>query len=411
MQNAAKNDYIWNTLGVLLQNAVSPILLLIVTRVNGIFNSGVFSFAFSVSLLLWAFGMWGGRTYQVSDTQSEFEHRSYVLVRILLAVAMLAIAWIFCVINHYDIFKTLLIFGLVAFKVLESLADVLYGILQVHKKLYMSGRSLTIKALLGISVFTIIDIMTHDILLAVMAVIGVNLVVLCIYDFVQANKLEPIKFPPQQLKRYMHEALAILRRCSGVFIVFFLAMFSLNIPRYFIDLHDEKEVGVFGIIAMPITLIVLLISFILQPNIVQLAKLYRQKKYDEFSAVVRRIVVVSFVIGIAVLLATAAIGPQILKLVFGVDFDEYRIALVVIVAGGVASALVTVYINLFVIMRKIKVAVWTLVISNIALTIVAYTVVIQWQLLGGVWSFMITNIIQLAILYSYFKLIQRKMYE
>jgi hypothetical protein len=50
---------------VLLQNAISPLLLIVITRVNGIDDSGLFSLAFSVSIILWSLAMWGGRTYQV----------------------------------------------------------------------------------------------------------------------------------------------------------------------------------------------------------------------------------------------------------------------------------------------------------------------------------------------------------
>lgn len=402
MNQTARRDYFWNTLGVLLQNATSPIMLLIVTRVNGIEMSGAFSFAFSLSLLLWAFGMWGGRTYQVSDTQSEFEHRSYVLVRVILAIGMFALAGVFCWLNDYDGFKTSLIFGLVAFKVLESFADVLYGILQVNKQLYISGISLTVKAIAGVVLFGLIDAYTHNILLAVASVIVINLIVLVSYDFVHSNKLEKITFPPAELKKYLQESRNIMKRCAAVFIVFFLAMFSLNIPRYFIDLHDEKDVGIFGIIAMPITLIVLLISFILQPNIVELAKLYNKRNFRRFETIVNKILTASAVTGVLVLVATMAVGPQILKFIFGIDFRDNADSLNVIVAGGIACALVTVYLNVFIIMRKVTIPFWVLLATNVVLIGAAYIAVDAWRLIGGVWAFTATNIIQLVILYLYF---------
>lgn len=402
-----KRDYFWNTLGVLLQNATSPIMLLIVTRVNGIEMSGAFSFAFSLSLLLWAFGMWGGRTYQVSDTQSEFEHRSYVLVRVILAIGMFALAGVFCWLNDYDGFKTSLIFGLVAFKVLESFADVLYGILQVNKQLYISGISLTVKAIAGVVLFGLIDVYTHNILLAVASVIVINLIVLVSYDFVHSNKLEKITFPPAELKKYLQESRNIMKRCAAVFIVFFLAMFSLNIPRYFIDLHDEKDVGVFGIIAMPITLIVLLISFILQPNIVELAKLYNKRNFRRFETIVNKILIASAVTGVLVLVATMAVGPQILKFIFGIDFRDNANSLNVIVIGGVASALVTVYLNVFIIMRKVTIPFWVLLATNVVLIGAAYIAVDAWRLIGGVWAFALTNMLQLLLLFIYFIYLKR----
>lgn len=397
MSQNFKKDYFWNTFGVLLQNAISPLLLVVVTRTNGIEAAGVFSFAFAVSLLLWALAMWGGRTYQVSDTQTEFEHRSYIMVRLLLAAAVLLVAVVFCLLNGYDAFKFGLIISLTVFKLLESFADVLYGILQVHGKLYVSGKSLALKAIAGLIVFTTIDITTGNLLLAVMGIIIVNALVLAAYDFRYARKLESIIPPLQGCRRYILEAVKIIQRCAGVFMVFFVLMFSLNIPRYFIDVFHPEENGFFGIISMPITLIALLVSFILQPNIVGLSKMYNNGEERRFRKTTNKLVLLSAVVGIAVLLLAAIAGVWMLRLVFGVDFSHYQEALVVIVAGGVASAMVTVYLNIFVIMRRIKFLLISLVGTSLVLLPLAYIMVLHWGLIGGVWSFLIVSLLQLLI--------------
>ena len=62
--------------------------------------------------------------------------------------------------NGYNATKTGLIMILVAFKILESIADSLYGVLQIHRKLYIAGISLTMKAILGFGVFIVVDIVT-----------------------------------------------------------------------------------------------------------------------------------------------------------------------------------------------------------------------------------------------------------
>ena len=76
-----KKDYIWNSLGSLLQSAISPVLLIVITRLNGIDDSGLFSFAISLSVVFWAVSLWGGRTYQASDVKREFCSGGFVAVR------------------------------------------------------------------------------------------------------------------------------------------------------------------------------------------------------------------------------------------------------------------------------------------------------------------------------------------
>lgn len=398
MKQSIKKDYLWNTIGVMLQNATSPILLLIVTRLNGIEASGTFSFAFAVSILLWALGMWGGRTYQVSDTRGEFSQRSYVMVRLLLSIAMMIIAAGFSVANNYPFEMTALIIVLTLFKVVESYSDVLYGVLQLHDRLYLSGISLTVKSLAGVLLFAIVDLITGDILYASLSVVLINLVVLFFYDLRWTKKYDRDILTAITKHVYIREAFTIMKKCSGVFVVFFLALFSLNIPRYFIEKYNPEEVGYFGVIAMPITLIVLLMTFILQPNILRLSQMYLKKQYKIFFATVNKVLVLSIVIGLAVLIVSGLYGPEILTLIFGVSFEQYLLPLVVIVVGGLASALVAVYLNVYVIMRKIKLPLIVLVVTNIMLVAVSVVAIKGNGLLAGVGLYAITNVVQVVFL-------------
>ena len=397
-------DYFWNTLGAVLQSAISPLLLLVVTRANGIEAAGLFSFAFAVSLLMWSLAMWGGRTFQVSDAKQQFNRKSYIMVRLLLAIAVLVITGVFCLANGYEAYRTGLIFALVVFKILESFADVIHGILQVHDRLYVAGQSLAAKAIIGFVVFTVVTVLTNDMILASAGVVLVNVVLFAFYDIVQVRKYEQIWFSGEDIKKYFVEAGQILWKSAGVFVVFFLTMFSLNIPRYFIDnMRSQEEVGYFGVIAMPITLLSLLVVFILQPNIVRLSKLYADKKMNEYTATVRKILLLCLAIGGGVLLATALVGVPLLRLVFDVDFTEYRTALIVIMAGGVASALLTVYLNHFVIARKIAYPLAVLVAANILLTPASFFAVEQFGVDGGAWAYMFALVLRLVFVAFYAK--------
>jgi len=399
MQNNMKKDYLWNTIGVFAQNAISPLLLIVITRINGISISGLFSFAFSVSILFWAIGLWGGRTYQVSDTKKEFSQRSYLTVRLLLAAVMIVGAVIFTVISGYDTEKTQIILALVVFKVIESIADVIYGVLQIHGRLYIAGKSLLYKAVLGIGSFIAVDLVSGSILLASLAVVVINLVILFAYDIRHVKKNEDLRIERGKVFQYLKEASVILKRCFPVFAVSFLAMLSINIPRYFIDSYHPEEIGYFGIIVMPVTLIALVISFILQPNVVELATLYNGRKYDDFKLVVRKLLRITLLVGGVIVLTTALLGVQLLELAFGVGFETYRWPLLVVILGGIANALVFILINILTIMRKIRSQMYVLLVSNIGLLIVSVVCSSFYGLPTGVSLFAAVNIVQFAALY------------
>ena len=393
-QQSVRKDYFWNTFGVLAQNAISPLLVIVITRLNGIHDSGIFSFAFSVAIIFWALGMWGGRTYQVSDIKREFSSRSYITVRLILAFVMLAGAVLFSAVNHYDALKTGVIIALVLFKVIESLADVLFGIMQVHGRLYMAGKSLAYKAVTGFTIFIVINVLTHNILWSSLSLFVVNGVFLLFYDLSIARSLEKLRISTSQIKHYVKDALYIMKRCSPIFIVTFLATFSLNIPRYFVDLYHNDQIGYFGILTMPVTLIVLVMSFILQPKVVELSHLYAKKEFTQFNKITTKLALLTSAIGVVILLATQFVGVQVLHIVFGVDFTQYKQALLIMVVGSIANALVSIAMNIFIIMRRFKAQFYTLLLSNAALVGLSVPVVKEHGLLGGICLFTLINFVQ-----------------
>ncbi|RZM29483.1 MAG: lipopolysaccharide biosynthesis protein [Pedobacter sp.] len=404
-----KKDYIWNTIGVLAQNAISPLLLIVVTRLNGISDSGLFSFAFSVAIIFWTISMWGGRTYQVSDVKKEYSNRSYIMVRLLLGVAVFVGSAIFCIANNYDLLKTSLIFALVLFKVIESIADSIYGIMQAHDRLYSTGKSLLYKAIGSLAVFSIIDLVTQNVLISSLGIIIVNCLVVAFYDIPVARKLEVIKFPKDEIRHYIKDAIVIIKRCWPIFIVAFLAAFSLNIPRYFIDMYHPDEIGYFGILAMPITLVVLVMTFILQPNIVQLSRLLDNNDFTRFKKIVAKLMYITFLVGFSILIAAYFVGIQVLHIVFGVDFNNYRDALSIIIVGAIANALVAIFINVFVIMRRFKEQFYILLITNLLLLTVSISFVKEYGLMGGVELFTIVNILQIILLFIAYRMYVNKL--
>lgn len=394
-----KKDYVWNLVGVFAQNAISPLLLIVVTRLNGIDDSGVFSFAFSIAIVFWAVGVWGGRTFQVSDVKKEFLPRSYVVLRVLLSIVMLLFAIIFSIINKYDFEKSSIIITLVLFKATECIADALYGIMQIHGKLYISGRSLLYKSLAGLIIFVIIDFASQDLILACVGLLMVNIFIVLVYDLRIVSGLENIKIHTREVKDIFSSSINIAIRTSPVFIVLFLSLFMLNIPRYFIDKFEEAQIGHFGILAMPITLVGIFMMFILQPNIVGLSELYITNKIKEFKQIVMKIMKVIASIGMITILVAYLLGAPVLGFIFGIDFSSYVTILTILVAGGVINAFVSIYINLLVIMRHFKSQFYILLATNGLLVVAAFLCVKNYGLLGGVWVFLIVNFTQLCLLH------------
>lgn len=396
---AQKKDYIWNSIGSFLQSAISPILLIIITRLNGVGDSGLFSFAMSLSVVFWAISLWGGRTYQVSDVKKEFSSGDYIVVRFISSLIVAVFSISFCILSGYDLIKTELIMVLVSFKILESIADSMYGVLQIHNRLYIVGISLTMKSVFGFMLFTLVDILTKNIVYGALSIFIVNIAVVIFYDIPWMKHVESVGLT----KKNIMQAGKIMKKTAEVFVVVFLTMFSLNIPRYFLDKYHYDQIGYFGIMAMPITLLTLFISFVLQPNVVNLSELLKKKKIKEFTKIVSKIDFITFTLGILFIVSSYLIGVWALNTVFGIDINNFRIDLTIMVIGAVANAFVSIYVNLLIILRRFKGQFYTLLVTNILAVILSVYLIDRLAMLGSVLVFMTISFLQAIILLFIYK--------
>lgn len=396
---AQKKDYIWNSIGSFLQSAISPILLIVITRLNGVGDSGLFSFAMSLSVVFWAISLWGGRTYQVSDVKKEFSSGDYIVVRFISSLIVAVFSISFCILSGYDLIKTELIMVLVSFKILESIADSMYGVLQIHNKLYIVGISLTMKSVFGFMIFAIVDILTKNIVYGALSIFIVNIAVVIFYDIPWMKHVESVGLT----KKNIMQAGKIMKKTAEVFVVVFLTMFSLNIPRYFLDKYHYDQIGYFGIMAMPITLLTLFISFVLQPNVVNLSELLKRKKIKEFTKIVSKIDLITFTLGILFVISSYLIGVWVLNTVFGIDINNFRIDLTIMVIGAVANAFVSIYVNLLIILRRFKGQFYTLLVTNILAAVLSVYLIDRLAMLGSVLVFMIISFLQATILLFIYK--------
>ena len=71
-KNIVRSSYIWNTFSGVIDACQSVILLIVITRTNGLYDAGVFAIAYAIANLMLAIGKYGIRGYQVSDIKENY---------------------------------------------------------------------------------------------------------------------------------------------------------------------------------------------------------------------------------------------------------------------------------------------------------------------------------------------------
>jgi O-antigen/teichoic acid export membrane protein len=406
--NNLQKDYLWNSIGTSVNSFISLLLLIVVTRVNGLDAAGLFSFSFGLSLVLFTIGLYGGRVYQVSDIHGEFSSESYIVLKFITSILALIAAMVMIVGNRYDVYKSLLILTLVFYKLSEAIADPLYGIIQRHNRLHTAGISLTFKGCAGFLSFLVIDLLTKDILIASASLLCVNILFMLSFDRMNVQKTEQVTLRPASLRTAAANSFALMKKCAYVFAFSFLTTAMANIPRYFIDVYHETDQGYFGILIMPASLLALFVTFIIQPNVVPLSEMHRSGRYDLFARTTGKMLLVALILGGIAIVGAYLIGNRILTLIYGADLMPYRLELTGVMTGGIFNVISSIYSNVLVIIRKQFIQLIIYLSALLTATAMCALLVESCGIRGGVWAYIIANILQAGLFIAAYHVILRK---
>ncbi|GHU68716.1 hypothetical protein AGMMS49983_21640 [Clostridia bacterium] len=402
-----KKDYIWNTLGTSASSFMSFLLLIAVTRINGIESSGIFSFCFSYASVFFIIGLYGGRIYQVSDVNGEFESKNYIFLKFLTSIAMMATAVIFLLINGYDSERCVLLISLSLYKMTDSLADPLYGVAQRNRRLYWAGFSMFMKAVIGFLAFVTADLLTHDVLIASLCLIAANVLFILVWDIPRTLRLEHIT---GLFKGNLSPSLFLIRNSVFVFVFALLTNLLPNITRYFVDLRlSDEELGAYGLIIMPATMMLLFVGFVIQPKLISLTETFAAKQYESFDRSVGKIIGVTLAFGAFATALIWLIGCPVLSQIAAQDLYPYRLAMTIVVAGGTINSITMICSNILSVMRKFPIQIAACLAGTGTVFPASAALVGAHGISGGVWAFVIAVSVQAAIFFIGYRVILGKL--
>ena len=336
----AKN-FIWNTIGTGFNSFNSLFFLILVTRINGIENAGIFSIAYATATILYTLALYSGRLCQVTDIENKIKDKDYILNRALTCFIMIIGASIYLGIKRYTSFKTGVFVVLAIFKGLEAFSDILYGVMQKNGVLYKAGMSLTAKGFIGLLFFGIIDFFTKNLILAISSLVVINFIILVVYDYWIVSK----KLIDMNSEVNKKNVISILKSEFFVFVNSFAGIYILNAPKYAIDSYlTENLQAIYGYIMMPATVMTLFTQFIVMPVLGKLKDLYEQKNFKEFKSLILKIKLIVLAFGTFAVLAAFLLGPEFLGLIYGIKLTDYRMNLCIIIGSYIFYAIS--YINL-----------------------------------------------------------------
>lgn len=271
------------------------------------------------------------RGVQATDSRSDFEFADYFTLRCLATCLGFAIVLAIVSVSRYDRYTSFVIVLFAAAKSVESLSDVVAGLMQKIERLDQLATSLMVKGVASIAAFTAVFWSLRSLTAAVSAIGLTWLLVFLSYDFIVARKaigarVAIFKFNASILKR-----LVLLSLPLG--IVMALMSLNTNIPRYVLEHYlGESKLGIFASLAYLGTAASLIINALGQSATARLSRMFADRQFGAFKCLLRKFAVLGIVIGVIGVPAGAIFGHTLLSILYRPEYGSYLNVFLVVIA-------------------------------------------------------------------------------
>lgn len=397
-KNKEKSAFVWNSASAMLNSFQTVIILMVISRIDNITDAGTFVIAYAVANLLIMIGRYGIRQYQASDIKEQFSFSEYFILRIFSTILMIFISIIYIaslyLSGSYDAEKSIVVILICCVRAVDAFEDVFHGLFQQQGRLDIAGKILTFRYLFYIVEYMLLYYFTHNLILTSVICLLTTIIFFILLNGSVIKSFNYTKKTPEKT-----HIIELLKDCFPLFISTFLMAYVGNAPKYSIDIvlssHDQAQ---FNYIFMPVFVISLLSTFIYQPMINRLAIIWNEKKLRRFWSLILRQTIIIAVLTVFALVCGYWLGIPVLSLLYGVNLDSYKAALLILLLGGGALALVNFFTMVITITRYQRHLIWGYLIISAGFLLAGKKIAGTYGIMG-ISAFYSISIIVLALIF------------
>lgn len=335
-ETTEKKNFMWNMVGSTIFSAASMLLSLIVIRIMGADEGGIFAIAITVAQMLAFIEYYETRTFQVTDVKDLFTFGQYKAVKIILLMVSVLVAIVYSMLKGQGTWhKFMVIFLMCVYRYIDGYADLYEGTFQKDGRLDLTGKSQAYRTILSVGILLISIIVTHNLIFAITISIIFAVLGLLLFDTLPMKVFRNIR-PDWNLQAFI----SIIKSCFPLFLGTFLWSYILSASRIAVDANMASSFSsYFQALFMPVSIINLCATFILKPALTKLSQEYEKLSTD--LAFIKSMLVITGVIGVfTVVCMTGAylLGIPVLEIMTGTSLVKYKGVLVfLMLAGGINS--------------------------------------------------------------------------
>jgi O-antigen/teichoic acid export membrane protein len=321
----------WTLAGNAIYYACQWGMLSVLAKLGSAAVVGRFALGMAITAPVFMFTNLQLRGVQATDSRSEFEFADYFTLRCLATSLGFAAVVAVALLSRYDRSTLFVVVLLAGAKAVESLSDVVAGLMQKVERLDQLATSLMIKGLASITAFTAVFWTLRSLAAAVSAIGFTWLMVFLLYDFRLARKaigsgVKMLKLNPQILGQ-----LVVLSLPLG--IVMALMSLNTNIPRYVLEHYlGESKLGIFASLAYLGTAASLIINALGQSAAARLSRMFADRQFEAFTSLLRKFALLGALIGVVGVPAGAVFGRMALSMLYRPEYANYLNVFLIVIA-------------------------------------------------------------------------------
>lgn len=352
--NLEKRNIVWNMIGSFLYAFASMVLSIAVVQIAGEDAGGVFTFGFStLGQHMFTIAYFGIRPFHITDTGNQYTFGEYLGLRWFTCAAALLVGMGFVAVNGYSFDKAMSVIFLVAYKVVDGLADAYEAEFQRNGKLYLTGKSNAFRTILSVGVFLTVLGMTDRLMIACGAAVVAQLVGFLTCDALVIRELPTVDWTIRSGKR-----VRLLKDNTLLFLSVVIDFYIFSASKYAIEAcMTDGDMAVFGAIFMPTSVINLVAGFVIRPFLTKMSLCWELNDMKRF---VKSIEILAGVISALTVLALGCawfLGIPVLSILYSnlsYALADCRPAFVLIILGGALNAFMSLFYYAMVIMKMQK---------------------------------------------------------
>ncbi len=373
-------------------------MLIVLAKLGSRESVGIFGLSLAVTSPIMLFANLQLRAFQVTDTTQQYQFGDYLAVRLSTTLlALLVIAGIaFSGSYSRDVTAVILATGVA--KSLESLGDVIHGLLQQRERMDRVAQLQIVTGILSLLALGVAVALTRSVLvgtLAIAAVCGLRVVVCDIPSalWVLGTSGWRSVLP--------HWKIAPLARLTGLTLPLGIAAMVIslhdNVPRYLIQHYfGTTELGIFVAITSLTRAVYIVLAALEQSMMPRLAACYAAGNVVAFRRLLLRLVAAGASLCLAATLASLIAGKQILTFAYTSEYADHQSLFAWMMLATTIALLAHLH-PVLIVMRAFKTFLAAWIFSLLLQTLLAAALIPRHGLMGAALAMLVANAVRLLV--------------